>query len=100
MIYIKVFLVWISNIFGFGFQQDYSKGWNKKVIDMLESGCKVTNIDGHTVTFENGVTIWISNKYYSYAHPYHCNLPKVRPSIKTMIRLNEYIKESAFKEFK
>jgi hypothetical protein len=96
VIYLKIVGVWFTTFFGFLFQQKYSKGWNSKLVQLLDSDAQITS-DGLHCVFVGDVRVWTSNKWYAYAHPYKTNMHEVRPSIKTMIRLSQAIDKAIFK---
>lgn len=94
MLYLKVFGVWLKCFCGILFQEPYSKVWDIKLNELMDKNLFIKAGD-HTVTIGE-YKIWISNKWYSYAHPWGCGKPAVRPSIKTMIRFSEYVEKKSF----
>lgn len=77
--------------FTFGHNHEYSKVWDSKVIETLNTS-KVKTFDKDTITFENGVKVWIENKYYGYAQD-SLNMHEYRTSWKTAKRLMKLEKE-------
>jgi hypothetical protein len=95
MIYLQILWIRISLMGGLLFGNPYSKAWDKKLNELLdEYPIKFTS--PHYVTLGD-VNVWISNRWYTYAHPYASKLPERRPSIRTMIRLNAEIEKQLFK---
>lgn len=97
MIYLKILHVWLICFGGLLFQQPYSEGWDKKLNQMMDENKTVEY--GYLTVCIDGIEVWVSNRWYSYAHPHGSKnkLPAVRPSIKTMIRFSKYIDNKAFK---
>lgn len=95
MIYLRMFKVWLSVWGGILFQKQYSKGWDEKLNELLDE-YEIEPDGGHAVKIGD-VVVWISNRWYSYGHAYRSRIPERRPSIRTMIRLNDEIDRQLFK---
>lgn len=95
MLYFEMFKVWVSVLGGSLFQESYSEGWDKKLNELMDQDVEVRT-SYHTVILD-GIEIWTSNRWYSYAHAYGKKFPKARPSIKTMIRFSKYIDQKIYK---
>ena len=77
--------------FTFGHNYNYSREWDSKVVEALNTS-KVKTFDKYSITFENGVAVWIENKYYGYAQDSN-NPHKYRTSWKTAKRIMKLEKE-------
>jgi|GEM_PF-3855257 len=96
----------------------YSKEWDKKLNDFLDTNPKILNLDKYSVHFEGDVFIWIANFPYAYGNELNFEIskfnnsgmnnnkkilftlikrPTVIPSRKTVFRLYDYIKTYNFK---
>lgn len=95
MIYLRMFKVWLSVWGGVLFGEQYSKGWDIKLNQLLDE-YPIEPHGKHCVKIDS-VVVWTSNQWYSYGHPYGSKYPQRRPSIKTMIRLNDEIDRQLFK---
>lgn len=81
------------------YQNPFNKKWDA-LLNMLIVFGTVVEFDEYDITFEyndNRYTVWIENKYYSYAWLYRYNGQytaderRVRPKFKTMLRLNKLV---------
>ncbi len=97
----------IKSVIGF-YAYPFDKGWDKllnRYLDDLGSGSTSFSVSFATLRFEDKedsaaeseVRVWIENKYYAFGHLYSkgdSDIPnklKYRPSIHTMIRLQEFL---------
>ncbi|MNQ49180.1 hypothetical protein D3C85_630810 [compost metagenome] len=95
MIYFRVLIVWLSCMCGFLFNSRYSKEWDRKLNQLLDE-FEIKPAGSYCVDI-GGYVVWTANRYYAYATPYAGGFPDRRPSIKTMIRLNDMVEKSLFK---
>lgn len=99
MIYLRIFGVWLSVCGGLLFGCRYSKWWDRKLNQLLNTCEAPTCIDEDTVRV-GGIEIWIGNRWYAYAYPHDplfaSRYERVRPSIRTMIRLHDAIERAVF----
>lgn len=64
------------------------------IVNLLLDSCKIIKFGNHTVTFEGGTEVWISNKWHAYGRPWDVNgFNDVLPSPTTAIRLDDTIKD-------
>lgn len=96
MFYIRWFGVFAGVLFGACFQKPYSKAWDKKLRELIESDAEITDIRDHSLKI-GGYQVWTSNRWYSYATPYGASIPERRPSISTMILFNDYVERKCFR---
>ncbi len=88
----------LNTVFGM-YQQPFDKEWDS-MLNMLIVFGTVVALNDYTVTFkydDNHYTVWIGNKYYSYAwlrsynYEYEPVQKGLRPKFKTMLRLNKLV---------
>lgn len=81
------------------YQNPFNKKWDA-LLNMLMVFGTVVEFDEYAVTFEyndNRYTVWIENRYYSYAWLHGCSRKytaderHMRPKFKTMLRLNKLV---------
>lgn len=107
MLAIRMRICHVFNTIFFMYQLSYSKVWNSMLKTLIEKG-KLVSVDYHTITIEldgKSYDIWIRNKWYSYGNLYALTrqgstrkeyIPKecsYRPSVRTMIRLERFIRD-------
>lgn len=91
-------------------QQPFCSDWDGILNQIIDSG-KIVGHCEHTITFKHTgrYEIWTANEFYSYGHIYMLDersTPRKferRPSLKTMLRLNEIKKkltDGDFQDFK
>lgn len=91
-----------STWFGLLHQQKYSKAWDDELNRLMDTywdkgelrNYKFNGPSYHTILLDD-VQVWVSNKYFSYGHrygTYNTTYVERRPSVKTMIKLNRYVK--------
>jgi len=90
--------VWFSVFGGLLFQEKYSSRWDNELNELI-TNAKEVKVGPHTTEI-NGVNLWTSNKYYSYGYKWGWKSESFRPSIKTMLRLNQFINLHKNKENK
>jgi len=78
-----------------GHNYGFNKMWNTTIIKTLDgyddNTVVVDDIDDYSITFSNGVSVWIANKYYAYGAQRSI---KGRVSLKTALRLIKIEKEA------
>ena len=84
----------LNTVFGM-YQEPFDKEWDSMLTMLLVFGTVVA-LDDYVVTFkydDNHYTVWIGNKYYSYAwlHMSASGKKYTRPKFKTMLRLNKLV---------
>lgn len=93
MIY-RYFFHLLRTVFGF-YQKPFSSEWDSRLNEIIDSG-SIVEAGEHTVIYQMGsdvIEVWISNRWYSFAHVYLVNGKFVskefqnRPRLNTMIRL-------------
>lgn len=97
---LKDYLCHIANTL-FTYQEQFYAPWDNLLCRLLDEG-KIVGINPHTVSFSfegRLYGVWISNRWYSYAHLYALNEKPVareiqfRPRFKTMRRLHALTSE-------
>lgn len=89
MTILHIVWVWLSVWGGALLQQEYCPKWDSELNELITNAKKVRV--GPNTTEIDGVSLWTSNKYYSYGHIWGIGGEHYRPSIKTMLRLNEFV---------
>lgn len=98
---LKDYLCHISNtIFG-SYQQPFSKEWDKTLNQLLDEGeCFFAEEHAAAFWYEGNIySVWIENRWYSYANLHQFNEQYIpvathtRPRFSTMRRLHRFICE-------
>lgn len=85
------------------YQQPFNTQWDERLQQVLDTG-ELLSVGEHLATFSHDgdvLSIWIANRWYSYAHLYQLNgeaIPRgmeVRPRFSTMRRLHALVSASA-----
>lgn len=97
---------WLEVFFGTWFfslfQRKYSKDWDKTVLETINEGKFVKFHKNHSQNYTytavvqlNGIEyeVWLANKWYAYGYNYAEKdyFKQYRPSIKTMIKLEQWL---------
>lgn len=91
------YLTHVINLITFMYSRKFNSDWDARLSDILNN-YKNVEFDDHTLTFTYGdfrISVWTSNRWYSYGHVYEINNIRVprgleyRLRFKTMRRLND-----------
>lgn len=81
------------------YQEGFNKEWDCKLNSILDEG-ELLGLRTHTINYKyqgNNYEIWISNRWYSYAHLHYFNDKytgrnvQFRPSFRTMVKLHKAV---------
>lgn len=91
----KYIQVLVDSWFGILFQREYDAEWDKELLSLMENYFPEQGY--HTAEFHTNdgvVEAWTANKWYAYGIRFGKGFESGRPSIKTMILLEQHIKEN------
>ncbi len=84
------YMRWASSTwFGLLYQKKYSAEWDAALNRLIDKHWQSVKVDRYTATL-GGVEVWISNAFYAYGTHYRAEF-EVRPSVKTMRRLDSLV---------
>lgn len=82
------YLRWASSTFlGLLYLKPFSKAWDSTLNRLLDEHWETAVVGTHTVKLGNAV-VWIENAFYSYGTHWGPGVIELRPSLKTMRRLD------------
>ncbi len=89
--YLVILVFWVGMMYWLFWHRPVCKEWDKMLNKLIDEH-SVIEISDHVVVFDNGVSVWIENKYDGYGNPYDPQID-VYPKMRTKKKLNKLVLE-------